>query len=95
MEEQMKSYYGYLRFIALIMMLIIGNVFRMEISQFNVAFLNIYTAPIIAGAFVIVFWCFHISGTRLASFMKKRKLAVWPLVVTVIVMYVWSMIRFR
>ena len=95
MQEQVRNHYGYLRFVALLAMLIAGNAFRKEISQFNVAYLNMYTAPIITGAIVLVVWCLNILGTRLASFMEKRKLAVWPLVVAVIVMYGWSVIRFR
>ena len=95
MEEQVKPYYGYLRFVALMMMLIIGNAFRTESSYLYSACMNIYTAPIIAGAFVCLFWRLSILGSKLAIFMEKRKLAIWPLVVTVMIVWFWSVIRFR
>lgn len=95
MEEQVNSYYGYLRFVALFAMLIIGNVFQTEISYLYSACMNIYTAPIIAGAFVCLFWRLSILGSKLALFMEKRKLPVWPLVIAVGIAYFWSVISFR
>ena len=93
MEEQVREYQGYLRFIGLIALLILGN--RIHSGIFQV--LNIYTVPLVAGAVAFLYWGLDSLSKRLAIILEKRKFPVWMLMilgVAVLVAYLISHIRY-
>jgi 4-amino-4-deoxy-L-arabinose transferase-like glycosyltransferase len=94
MKDKEKSYRISIQLCSLLGLLMVGRIFGLEISQFFSAYFPTNIAPMIAGASILLYGLFYLLGKQLFSLMEKRRWPVWPLIVTMVAAYSWTMIQF-